>query len=206
MDFNKIYLYRMTHIENIPHVLEYGLTHRTSERANQSFRPIGDASLITSRNRFQLLNGHKLGDYIPFYFGVRMPMLFVIQRGYNSVKVTDAENIVYCVSSVQKIINLQLNFVFTDGHAIDSFSNQYSLKDIAKIDSIIDWNAVKAVFWKDEHDLDKKRRKEAEFLIAQDIPAEGVIGFFVFNDSARMRLIEWGVPENKVIVKAEYYF
>ena len=26
-DLNKIYLFRMTHIENIPHIYQYGITH-----------------------------------------------------------------------------------------------------------------------------------------------------------------------------------
>ncbi|HAZ25324.1 MAG TPA: DUF4433 domain-containing protein, partial [Algoriphagus sp.] len=29
-DLNKIYLYRMTHIANVPHILLHGITHRSS--------------------------------------------------------------------------------------------------------------------------------------------------------------------------------
>ena len=125
-DFNKTYLFRMTHIENIPHMLQNGITHSTSANANSNFVPIGDSSLITSRNDFLLNNGRRLGEYIPFYFGKRTPMLYVVQNGFNMVAPTPAENIVYCVSSVQKIIDLQLDFVFTDGHAVDSFSSQFT--------------------------------------------------------------------------------
>lgn len=38
-DLNKTYLYRMIHIENIPHILQYGITHSNSENANPSFVP-----------------------------------------------------------------------------------------------------------------------------------------------------------------------
>lgn len=85
-DHKKIYLYRMTHVENIPHVLQYGITHSTSLNANRGFVPIGDSSLITTRSRFVLNNGRRPGEYIPFYFGARMPMLYVIQNGYNMVQ------------------------------------------------------------------------------------------------------------------------
>jgi hypothetical protein len=39
-DLNKIYLYRMMHIANVPHILVHGITHRTSANANPNFTPI----------------------------------------------------------------------------------------------------------------------------------------------------------------------
>lgn len=27
-ELNKLYLFRMTHIKNIPHILQYGITHK----------------------------------------------------------------------------------------------------------------------------------------------------------------------------------
>lgn len=85
LNLDEIYLYRMTHIENIPHILQYGITHSNSPNANPAFVPIGDGSLIRTRSGFLLDCGRRLGEYIPFYFGVRMPMLYVIQKGFNFV-------------------------------------------------------------------------------------------------------------------------
>ena len=205
-DLSKIYLYRMTHIENIPHILQYGITHVDSPEANTAYVPIGDGSLISRRNDFALPNRRSLGEYIPFYFGVRMPMLYAIQNGYNVVKITPAEEIVYCITSVQQIINQQLDFLFTDGHALDSFSSFYSLADTNSIEQHIDQNAIKSTFWKDENDLDLKRRKEAEFLVGNDIPIAAILGFAVYNESSKNRLINFGIAENKVIIKTGFYF
>ena len=68
-----------------------------SKIANSDYVTIGDRSLIDARatksvnisngNRSQSFGNITLGDFIPFYFGVRMPMLFVIQRGWNGVKI-----------------------------------------------------------------------------------------------------------------------
>jgi len=196
----------MTHIENIPHILQYGITHPSSCNANPNFIPIGDSTLITTRNEFVLNNRRKLGDYIPFYFGVRTPMLYVIQKGYNMVTPTSAENIVYCISSVQQIIDLKLDFVFTDGHAVDCFTTQYTPIDIPNIDKIIDQNAVMAKYWRDDNDLDLKRRKEAEFLVLGDIATEGVLGFLVYNQNAQNRMIDFGVETSKVQIKSSFYF
>ena len=205
-DLNKIYLFRMTHIENIQHILQNGITHSTSVKANPNFVPIGDGSLITTRNNFLLNNGRRLGEYIPFYFGVRTPMLYVVQNGFNMVAPTPSENIVYCVSSVQKIIDLLLDFVFTDGHAIDSFTTQYNLEDIQNIDTILDKNAINAKYWKDENDLDRKRRKESEFLVLGDITHDAVLGYITSNENAKNRVINFGADATNVHIKLGFYF
>ncbi|MDR3237911.1 MAG: DUF4433 domain-containing protein, partial [Spirochaetia bacterium] len=36
----------MTHIQNIPHILKYGITHRRSQYANLDYVSIGDVRLI----------------------------------------------------------------------------------------------------------------------------------------------------------------
>ena len=205
-DLNKTYLFRMTHIENIPHILQYGITHSYSPNANSVFVPIGDYSLISTRNAFLMNSGRRLGDYIPFYFGVRTPMLYVLQKGFNMVTTTSAENVVYCITSVQKIIDLKLDFIFTNGHAVDSFTTQYGPLDINNLDSIIDWKAVKAKYWIEENDLDLKRRKEAEFLILGDIDFTGILGFLVYNQNAKSQMISYGAKAESVVINSEYYF
>jgi ssDNA thymidine ADP-ribosyltransferase, DarT len=206
LNFANLYLYRMTHIENVSHILVNGITHLTSENSNPKYIAIGDRNLITTRNKFKLDNGKLLSEYIPFYFGVRTPMIYVIQKGFNMVAPTPAENIVYCVTSVQEIVDLELDFVFTDGHAVDGFSSQFDNKDIQNIDKLIDRDAINAKYWKDENDLDMKRRKEAEFLVLGDISKEAILGYFVYNQSAKIRLINLGADEKNIHIKSEFYF
>ena len=88
----------MTHIGNIAHILQYGLTHRNSVSANPDYIPIGDGSLINTRSVRLLPNSQPIGNYIPFYFAYRTPMLYVIQKGLNGLTIVEAENIIYCVS------------------------------------------------------------------------------------------------------------
>lgn len=205
-DLNKTYLYRMTHIENVPHILQHGVTHVSSAHTNKNYKAIGDNSIISTRNNFNLPNEKKLGAYIPFYFGARMPMLYVIQKGYNSVPVTPAKDIVYCISSVQKVVDHKLPFIFTDGHAVDGLSDFYEQKDLPNIDEILDKKAINATYWRNDDDLDLKRRKEAEFLIETDIPTTAIIGFVVYNEEAKKRLLAMGIPEKKIYVKPDCYF
>ncbi len=214
-DLNKIYLYRITHIENIPHILKHGVTHKNSPNANSEYINIGDSSLIDARSEKHIIvdNGKqgygylesiKLGNFIPFYFGYRMPMLFVIQKGYNGVKIQLPENIVYCVSSVQKIIDEGLGFYFTDGHAIDSLSCCYDSRLIKEVNQIVDFDAAKAPDWTIKRDL--KRKKEAEFLINADLHSHCLIGYICYNANAKMSLRRMGVAENMIHVNPKYYF
>lgn len=67
------HLVPMIHIENIPHLLQFGITQASSSNANLDYITIGDGSLISKRNETRIPNGRWLGEYIPFYFGTRMP-------------------------------------------------------------------------------------------------------------------------------------
>jgi hypothetical protein len=205
-DFNRIYLYRMTHIGNIPHILANGITHITSANANTDYVAIGDGSLISRRNEISLTNGRSLGDYIPFYFDGRMPMLLVVQNGTNGVRATPPQDIVYCISSVAKIIESGLDYLFADGHAVASFSSIYGPELINDIVQLVDFNAIRVKYWRTDNDLDLKRRKEAEFLVGSDIPVQAIVGYVVFNEIAKQKLLGMGIPEAKICIKKECYF
>ena len=49
MKLENIKVYRMTHIDNLPHILKHGVTHKNSHKANPNFIAIGDKSLIDTR-------------------------------------------------------------------------------------------------------------------------------------------------------------
>jgi len=200
----------MTHIENIPHILKSGITHQNSINSNKNYVSIGYPSLISKRDNFILPNGKMLGNYIPFYFGPRMPMLYVIMLGANSIKYdikpVSSEDIVYCITSVEQILAHGLRFVFSNGHAVSELTEFFDETHIENIDNLIDKTAISAVYWVDENDLDLKRRKEAEFLVETDIPVSALLGFAGYNDNAGKKLIELGIPENKIAIRPAYYF
>lgn len=196
----------MLHIDNISHLLKYGLTKVNSPNANPLYKAIGDNSLISNRNFHFLPNGNTLGNYIPFYFWYRMPMLYVIQKGFNGVVPTSPENIIYCVTSIEAIIKLDLPFIFTDGHAVDALTSTYERNEIDRLDEIVDFTAIKDPYWIDQKDLDKKRRKEAEFLVENDIQINAIGAFVVYNQNTKNKLIELGINSEIIHIRSQYYF
>jgi ssDNA thymidine ADP-ribosyltransferase, DarT len=217
-DLDKIYIYRITHVDNIPHILRHGITHRNSQNANSKYIPIGDSSLIGNRNTKEVLvtNGLEgdgdfekitIGNYIPFYFGFRTPMLYVIQKGGNFVpKVTPPEDIIYCVSSVQKTIDDGMLFFFTDGQATNNLTTFFDREKVYDLNKLVDLKATSSKYWKDDLDLDLKRRKESEFLVKNDVSNSSLIGYICYNENAKSKLLNMGLQEKQVVIRPNYYF
>ena len=83
---NKLkYAFRMTHIDNMPHIVRNGLLRADSPLRDEHYVSIGDRQVINLRGDRQV-KGYMLSDLIPFYLGPRSPMLYVIQHGYNGVQ------------------------------------------------------------------------------------------------------------------------
>jgi predicted nucleic-acid-binding Zn-ribbon protein len=208
----------MTHVTNIPHILEYGITHRNSPRTNPKYKAIGDSSLISFREtkNVWITNGRQdyenvkeitLGDYIPFYFGYRTPMLYVVQKGGNLVpNPISPEEIVYLVSSVQKILDHQLTFYFSNGHATDGLTEFYDSSMVSEIENLVDFQATKVKYWINENDLDLKRRKEAEFVVKEDLPVSCILGYICYSPDAKEKLLELGINDEQIWVNSNYYF
>lgn len=218
MDLLQVKLYRMTHMKNVPHILQYGITYKRSVNANPNYVTIGDVSLIDTRSNKivsidngDLLNSYaptiRLGDFIPFYFGIRMPMLYVMQNGGNFVEhATPPKDIVYLVCSLNKILEANNSFYFSDGHATDNYTTFYDSNKVSELPQIVDWNAVKAPYWGGSENLNIKRKKQAEFLVTKDIPPEFIVGFGCYNKSSEKELLEMGITADKIkVIPSAYY-
>ena len=224
------FAFRLVHINNIPHILKNGIVKSDSPNANPNYVPIGDQLVIEKRKNRRLSSSswQNIGDFIPFYFGPRSPMLYVIQHGYNGVRRIEAEDIVYCVirlddiikeridcyftdghvlnSLTQVIIKERIDCYFTDGHVLNSLTQVFPAESLNRIESYVKYSDVYAHRWDDEEDLDLKRRKEAELLLKNDLPVQYIKGFVVYNEEARQRLFSMGVDEKMVAVRPTFYF
>lgn len=72
--------------------------------------------------------------------------------------------------------------------------------------TLVDWGAVKEAYWGGQENLNVKRKKQAEFLIANDLPAQYIVGFGCYNQNARQKLESMGVEGEKIkIIPTAYY-
>lgn len=199
------YGFRITHIDNMAHIVRNGLVKADSPLRNEHFVSIGDNQVIRLRGQ-RNVKGYRIGDYIPFYLGPRSPMLYVIQNGYNGVQRVEPEKIVYCVIRLDDLINCDIDCIFTNGHALSELTSFYTKDKLPQINSLIRYEDVYSSQWSSEEDMDLKRRKEAELLVKSDLPAKFIRGYVVYNENAKQILIGLGIDANKIVVSPKYYF
>lgn len=114
--------------------------------------------------------GGVIADYVPFYFAPRSPMLYSINGGYVAGYTEGQRLVVHLVSSAEAVKAAGLRFAFTDGHAPMAVSRHFD--DLAHLDEV-DWSVMPLTFWNDtQDDPDRKRRRQAEFLVHGRCPWE----------------------------------
>jgi hypothetical protein len=176
----------MVHFDNLEYLLRNGMCTQNHELADPDYIAIGDPILIPKRNVYQVKiipPGGNLGDYVPFYFWGHSPMLYRIKTGYNVQKRNQAD-IVFVVCSIANIVEHCPNrWCFTDGHAkayITEFFN--SVDNLDKVD----WDAVRSQQWTDSlDDLDRQRKKQAEFFVKDYVPVACIKSVAVYNQQRK---------------------
>ena len=178
-----------SHIDNLQHDMKHGLANSKSSQANPDYVQIGDSSLINTRKEIAAPDppGGTLSDYIPFYLGPRSPMLFQIATGWEDIKQYPQEEIIYYISSMQKIKEQKIEYFFSDGHARSSTSTFYTEdSDFDKLD----WDTIYTTYWKsDENDLRRKEKKQSELLIKEYLPFSCIQYIGVFNKIAEAKVL-----------------
>jgi hypothetical protein len=202
-------IYRITHYKNVPWILAHGCHCRNSSMQDPNFVNIGNPELIDKRasRTVSVPPGGSLNDYVPFYFAPHSIMLYNIHTGrVEGVSVKQAE-IVYLVSSIERLQESQVSFVFTDGHAFTSNTRYFT--DTAAL-AQLEWATIRSKdFRKRLDDPDRTRRYQAECLVHRHLPAEAIIEI-VCKDSEREILLQQQVISKgssvKVLKNGQYYF
>lgn len=203
-----IWLYRITHRDNLAHVLQYGICQKNDINANPDYKAIGHKDIIGKRTDHPVkIDGYgNIGDYIPFYFTPKSMMLYNILTGYGVPKVPPNE-IIFVATTVSKLISCESDYFFTDGQANTRISRHlHQIQDLNKID----WEVIKSGdFRKSINDIDRPRRYQAEFLVKRHVPVnciEAIVAYnetgatFVKKELARTDLL---IP---VYIKKSFYF
>lgn len=167
-----IFIYHITHISNLKRIIRTEGLWCDAERIRQRLVSVGIAyqSLKDrrSRTRVPVAVGGTLDDYVPFYFTNRSPMLCAIHYGQMEEYTDGQKQVIYLVSSVEKVVQGDRSWAFTDGHPVEKMTRFFD-----KLDGLnkIDWDRIKHWSWRNtETDPDRKRRKQAEFLVHRSVP------------------------------------
>lgn len=206
-----IKIYHITDKRNLPQICNYkGLYSKNKARTlnidsiNIAYEGIQDRRTETM---VPIKPGGCLHDYVPFYFAPRSPMLYAIKTGFIGGYEGGQRDIVYLVCAIESIVEKKSLFVFTDGHAIMRLSEFFS--DIRSF-NFIDWKVMKDSYWADTpKDPDRKRRRQAEFLVRDFLPFGLVDEIGVMNESVQNEVkdIVFKNGYDKIVnIKNDWYY
>ena len=205
----QIWFFRITHLQNLPHILAHGLCPAASGVVDPNFIAIGDTTLIQVRKEMTvpIEPGGAFSEYVPFYLGARSPMLYQIWKGYEGVVKVPQSDIVYIAVSLECVQGKGLSFVFTDGHARTKVTRFYN--DPADF-AHLDWETIQAVNWNNtEEDPDRKRKKQAELMV-KGIVSPDCFGYLLTFDAASNKRVTQMVSDSGLSIpvrtKQDFYY
>lgn len=181
----KALIWRIVHRDNLEWILLNGLHCGNGFARSPDWVSIGNEDLISKRANHPVPRkpGGMLGDYVPFYFTPFSVMMQNIHTGWGGIKKRTNDEIIILVSSLRHIHATGLTFLFTDSHAYYPWTNFYNnLSDLTKID----WPLLqRRDFKRDPDDPAKFERYQAEALIHQHCPIEGLQGVICYTQTLR---------------------
>jgi len=173
IDFLKVhdvdFLFHMTHIDNLPNIMKYGLRAHGNRFQKQD---ISNLEVNGRRTRREPVYGRRIHDYVPFYFSPRNPMLYVQQN---------KEDIVILVFSSRLL--LEEGVVFTDGNASSLSTSFYG--EICDLDKL-NWDCLNNNYWNGY--IDGKREKLAEVLLPSNVCSSKIAAVLCKTPVTKMRV------------------
>lgn len=200
-------IFRFFHLDNLHVYLKRGRLCSPNTVLNDGieYRPIHEVDIQNKRANTAIPCGNNgvIHDYIPFYLGPRAPMLLKISNGLNQAE------IVYLYCSAQQVVESGCSVVFSDGHGIMRLTKWYdSIEGLRDLD----WDTIYTKSWFDTpEDPDRKRRKQAEFLVHNSLPWKLVSKVAVMDDRVKSNVEsifqQYDSKLTKdIIVKPNWYF
>lgn len=168
-------IYHITDLENLPSIVNRGQLLCDRQCEHERLLPVSIAyrDLKQKRARTAVTVGPKgtLAEYVPFYFAPRSPMLYVNSLGGVNGYSKGQDHIIHLVACAESCAT-EGDFVIIDGHPISPLSKQFTSLDAL---DRIDWSIMEARYWRDtDEDGDRKRRRQAEFLVHRSVGIEQV--------------------------------
>lgn len=167
-------LYYITHIDNIPSILERGiLSHEKITAASFSYMPIYNNSVVERRKRRFTPDGKNLWHYVNLFFQPRNPML------YGRINKIGRQNL--AVLGVANTVLQEQGIFITDGLAANRLTQIHppskgleileTQRAIVQSNSWISWNHCKEL----------ERKLMAECLVADQVKPKHIRRFIVVN-------------------------
>jgi hypothetical protein len=174
-------IFRITHRDNVPHIMANGLHCQSSAVVNPNFVSIGSSDIIGKRasRTVEVDPGGLLVNYVPFYFTPCTPMLYNIVTGRNGVQQRARSEVVVLVSSFDRVEALEIPIVVADRNATLMSTNMKAGRELL---GELPWDAWRSHdFRRDQNDPEPFERYQAEALVYRHLPPAGLLSIITYD-------------------------
>ncbi|WP_081933887.1 DUF4433 domain-containing protein [Massilia sp. 9096] len=203
----KTRIYHITDVANLQSIIDEGalLSDAAMRASGKDVTEIGYATIKWRRlntYRVDCCEGRFVGEFVPFYFCPRSPMLFTINKGNTGRPPGCQTTILHLVSNVNRAWSLQQPWAISDGNAGAAYTTFSNATDALEH---VAWEVVRSDAWSG----DRMNKKATEFLIEKSFPVDSLLGIGVHNEKIAAQVNKILVKNNidlRVIVKKDWYF
>jgi hypothetical protein len=199
-----VLIYHITDVVNLPGILAEGGLHSDVAMARRNPAVIGHRH-IKERRMSEIsvpcCGDRFVGEFVPFYFCPRSPMLYSINNGRTGLKPGSQRTILHLVSSVGAALSLERPWAISDGNA-GAFHTSF-FADVRALTGL-DWSAIRATDW-----AGRTNPKAAEFLVADFFPWTKVSAVGCHNEEVQrnvQKLLESQRHQPAVTVESDWYY
>lgn len=200
----QVLIYHITDVANLPDILSDGALYSDAVMAKRTPEIIG-YSHIKERRLKELhvpcCQWRKVGEFVPFYFCPRSPMLFTINKGNAGRPPGCQRDIVHLVSTMAAGIATGQAWAISSGNA--GASHTTFAANLEALNAL-DWEAIRATQW-----AGKQHQKAAEFLVADSFPwaAMQLIGCQNSTTADKVRALLSNVAQTPPVeIKRNWYY
>jgi hypothetical protein len=209
------WIYHFTHVDNLEAIRTAGILRCDAvAREGMTRTEVGAPDIKESRRRrtIPIEPGGRVGDYVPFYFAPRSPMMYRIacdRRDSIPNRYAGGDKpLVYLVTSVGAVVAAGSTWVATDGNAATATTEFTS--DLTDMARMVDWPLMTAERWNNTpDDPDRQRRRQAELLIYGELPLSVIRWVAVHSDERASqvgKLMQDHALEQRIIVRPAWYY
>ncbi len=161
-------IYHITDFENLSSIIkDEGLSSNAKMQCGTTSPQLIGNVVIKNRRMTEIkvlcCDNRFVGEFVPFYFCPRSPMLFTVNNGNTGREKGCQKTILHLVSDIKQCTDQKKLWAFSDGNAATAYTMFYdNLLDLNKLD----WSIIKSNNWAGE----RIHKKAAEFLVADSFP------------------------------------
>ena len=177
-------IYHITDVANLPGIIAAGGLISDSRLAGNTQTAIGYGHIKQRRMtqiRVPCCDNRYVGEFVPFYYCPRSPMLYTINMGNTGRPRGCQSSIVHLVSTFEFGTSLGAAWAVSDGNA-GAFHSIFYTGPNALV--VLNWTAIRATSWSG-----LVHQKHAEFLVADAFPWHGIIKIGC-HDSATVQKVK----------------